>query len=380
DYGATVVRIESLQRPDFLRTSAPFKDRKPGVNRCGYFAFFNANKYSITLDLKHSKGIEVVKRFIAWADILLENFRPGVMEARGLSYDEVRKINPGIIMVRSSGMGHTGPYAKVATAGIWLTALGGLTNITGWPDRGVAQPYGVLPDFITPVLTTPVMLAALDHKRKTGEGECIDISQFETTIQFIAPLMLDFLVNNNQGGRRGNEHSYACPHGAYCCKGQDRWCAIAVFNDEEWKAFGDVLDNPRWLNDAKFATLYGRKEHEDELNKLVEEWTVNFSAEEVMTLLQSAGVAAGVIKDPRDIYFDPQLRQREHFWPIQHEELDYFYHLGQASKLSQTPAKHWRPAPCLGEHTEYVCTKILGMADTEFIELDQSGAFFSGRS
>ena len=186
--------------------------------------------------------------------------------------------------------------------------------------------------------------------------------------------MLDYTFNRRQVGRQGNSCGYACPHGVFCCKGEDRWCAIAVLSDQEWQSFCRLC-NPEWSRDPRFSTLWERKKNEDELNRLIEAWTLNFTAEEVMIQMQANGIAAGVVQNARDLRFDPQLKERGYFWNMDHPVLGFFPHLGQPSTLSETPAKARMPASCLGQHTEHVCTQMLGMSDDEFLELYQAGVF-----
>lgn len=375
DHGAAVVRIEAVDRPCILRTSPPFKDRKPGHNRAGYFAWYNPNKYSICLNLNKPEGREVAQRLVAWADIVVEAFSPGTMERWGLSYEELRKTKPDIIMLSTSSQGQNGHFAKFSSLGIPLVGLIGFSQFLGWPDHGPLPFPMAYSDTVTPRFAAAALIAALIYRHKTGEGQYIDIAQTEASLQFLAPMLLDYTVNKREGQMLGNSSPYAAPHGIYRCKGEDRWCAIAVFTDEEWQGLCGVLSNPAWTKEAKFATLLGRKENEAELNELIEAWTRNYTAVEVMTKLQTAGVAAGVVSNARDLYEDPQLEERGLFWKTEHKELGQFTSLGQAFRLSKTPAKLYRPAPLVGEHIEYVCTELLGMSDKEFVQLWQSGIF-----
>ncbi len=374
-YGATVVRIESSQRPDALRTSGPFKDGKPGVDRSANYAFYNANKYSISLDLNNPHGSEVARRLIAWADVVAENFAPGVMERRGFSYEEIIKIKPDIIMVRTSNQGQKGsPQGRQPGFGQHLVGLCGFGYYSGWPDRdplGFGMAYT---DMISPRFGVAALIAALDYRRRTGRGQVLDMSQLETAIHFLAPQVLDFNVNRRLGGRVGNVDPYAAPHGAFPCKGDDTWCAIAIFTDEQWDSFSRLVDRP-WTKDPKFSTLFNRKMNEDELEQLVSEWTSNLSAEQLMHLMQDAAIPAGVVQGAEDVINDPQLKLRGSFWTMEHKELGSCTHLGRHFTLSKTPAEPERPAPCLGEHTEYVCSKILGMSDEEFVRLVSLHAF-----
>jgi len=376
-HGAEVIRIESSTRPDEIRGIEPFKDGIPGINRSGCFANYNSNKYGITLNLNHPKGVEVARRIVAWADIVVENFTPGTMRRKwGLGYEGIRKIKADSIMVSTSPLGQTGPEAQQAGFGLELVSRGGFTQFVGWPDQeavGIGgYPYT---DTVTPPIAVIAIMAALEYRRRTGKGQYIDLSQHEVAVQHLAPALLDYTVNGREGGRIGNHHPYAAPHGVYRCQGDDRWCTIAVFTDDEWEAFCKVIGKPTWTGDPKFATLLARKENEEELDRLVEDWTVNFPPKEVMNKIQAAGVAAGVVQSGKDLIEDPQLKHRHHFWYLNHPEMGLCAYDGPPFKLSETPAELRMPAPCLGEHTEYVCTQILGMSDQEFIGLLTEGVF-----
>jgi crotonobetainyl-CoA:carnitine CoA-transferase CaiB-like acyl-CoA transferase len=376
DYGATVIRVETSKRPCTLRISAPYKDDKPGLDRSGYFNHFNANIFSLALNMEHPQALEVARRLVAESDVVMENFTPGVMEGWGLGYEELKKVKPDIIMLRQSGFGSWGPYAQQPAFGMILAAMAGLPNFIGWPDGG-PLPVGVsaYTDCISPRFAAAALITALDYRNKTGKGQLLDLSQFETTLYFIMPAILEYISSGREPQRVGNSHPYAVPHGVYPCKGDDRWCTIAVFGDEQWASLCQVIGRTEYIEDPRFSTLPGRKQNEDEINRLISGWTINFTPEEVMTKMQSAGVPAGVVKNAADIYEDPQLRQRNLFWPLNHPDIGLFTNLGQGFELSKTAARAYMPSPRLGEHTEYVCTKILGMTDEEFVELVGAGVF-----
>ncbi|MFC1978246.1 CoA transferase, partial [Chloroflexota bacterium] len=367
DYGAEVIKIESSTRPDPSRPLGPFKDGIPGLNR-GNANQWNTSKLSVALNLAHPRGVEVAKRLVAWADVVVENFAGGTMKRMGLGYEELKKVKPDIIMLSACMQGQTGPHANHPGLGAHLTALSGFCHITGWPDREPPD-LGVYTDFIVPRFNTLAILAALDYRRRTGRGQYLDMSQYESSIHFMAPLILDYVVNQRVAVRMGNRSDYAAPHGAYRCRGGDRWCAIAVFTDEEWGSFGKIVGNPAWTNDLKFATLLARKRNEDELDRLVEEWTIDYSAEEVMSMMQAAGVAAGVVETGEDLLeHDPQLRHRHFFWELDHPEIGKYRAAGPAFVLSKSP-REVRRAPLLGEHSEYVLKELLGTSDEEIAEL-----------
>jgi len=203
----------------------------------------------------------------------------------------------------------------------------------------------------------------------------IDVSMLEAATQFLTPLLLNYTVNGEEGMRKGNRCDYAAPNGVYPCQGDDRWCAISVITEEDWSSFCKAMGSAPWTKKPKFSSLSLRKENEDELDQLVSEWTVSFTAEEVMDILQRHGVAAGVVKNPRDLVQDPQLIARNTFWELAHTELGNYLHLGELFRLPLTPAAGERAAPCLGEHTDCVCHELLNMPEEEFTELLLDGVF-----
>jgi benzylsuccinate CoA-transferase BbsF subunit len=374
DYGATVIRVETSTRPCATRTSSPFKDGKPGLNRSGYFNHFSANMMSLSLNMSHPLAIGLAKELIALADVVMENHTPRVMDRWGLGYEELKKIKPDIIMVRQNGFGSDGPYRNLAAFGMTLAAIAGIPDFIGWPDRGpLPVGVGAYTDCISPRFASAALIAALDYRDRTGKGQLLDFSQFETAIYFVLPGVLDYAVNGREPMRNGNACAYAVPHNVYPCKGKDRWCTIAVFNDEQWAQLCRVLGKPEYVHDTRFNTLLHRKENEKEVDAFVESWTINLTPEEVMAQLQDAGVPAGVVENAADIYSDPQLRHRNLFWPMDHSEMGSFTHLGASFELSKTRAQAYMPSPCLGEHNEYILTKILGKTDEEFLELLQTG-------
>jgi len=375
DYGAEVVHIESRTRPDQYRLYPPFKDNKPGINRGYDFAIYSHNKYGITLNLRHPKGVEVAKRIVKnWANVVTENFTPGVMGRLGVDYEELRKIKPDIIMLSTCNLGQTGPHAVHPGMGSHLTHLSGFTHLSGWPDRDPLILYGPYIDFIGVVYGTIALVAALEYRRQTGKGQLIDVAQFETGIQFLIPALLDYAVNGCIQGRKGNRCDYAAPHGVYPCQGEDRWCIITVFTDEEWRNLCRVMGDPDWTNDPKLATLLGRKRNEEELDRLVGEWTSNFTAEEVMAKLQAVGVEAAVVKNPQDMYDDPHLKR--YLWAeMEHAEIGKYHLQLPPFKLSKVPSQLRMSGPLLGEHNDYVYTNLAGFSQEEYEQLQQEGVF-----
>ncbi len=369
DHGADVIRIESYARPDNLRSISPMKDGISGINRSATFARYNTNKFGVCLNLKKPKALAVAKRIVAWADIVLENFTPGVMDRLGLGYEELCRVKPDIIMLSLPLLGGSGPLARHPGLGVQLSDLIGFGNITGWPDREPSTPAGAYTDFISPYFAVSTLMAALDYRRRTGKGQYIEISQFEAGIHFMAPVMLDWVVNGREPVRKGNRCDYASPHGVYRCLGHERWCAIAVFTDDEWGGLCRVIGNPALSEDSRFNTLTGRLQHSEEIDRLIEKWTTTQTAEDVMLKMQKAGVPAGVALNGRDLFDNPQLNDRGFYKGLTHAEMGYHHYPSAPFRFNRTPCEPERPAPCLGQDNEYVCRQILGMEDEEFVQL-----------
>ena len=376
EYGATVVRVESSKRPETLRRAAPFTGGIPGVNRSGYFANYNANKYGITIDMRHPRAKDLVLRIAAWADVVTENFTPGTMEDWGLGYAQLKEVNPKIVMFSTSMLGRGGPMEKQPGFGPVLSSLAGLTHITGWPDRDPVNPYGAYTDFIGPKFAVASILAGLDHARRTGEGIHLDMSQLETSLHFTAPLMLDQAVNGHGQARRGNRDPDGAPHGVYPCLGEERWIAIGCFSSQEWHALAGVIRRlgEGWAEEERFATFEARKKNEDDLDQLMAGWTSGWDSLELMHTLQAAGVGAGVVNDTRDLFSDAQLKHRGHFVFLEHPEMGVYATERSEMELSLTPGSLDRPAPLLGQHTHEALTQIIGLSEEEYQSLQEDGA------
>jgi len=287
EHGATVVRVESHKRPDMLRVSPPFRDGISGIDRSGYWAQYNSNKYGMSLDLSQPKGREVAKRLVSWADVIGESMTPGSMAKLGLSYDDCRRIKPDIIYYSTTQMGQTGPYSNFGAYGNVGAAYCGYSEFTGWPDRPPALISNAYPNFVAPWYLCAVVVAALDYRHRTGKGIYLDQSQNEVGVAFWGPGFLDYTVNGRIATRLGNRDPFMSPHGAFPCQGEDQWIAIAVTCDAQWHALRTVMGDPEWARDSRFATLTIRKENEDELESHISAWTQGYIADQLMTELQA---------------------------------------------------------------------------------------------
>ncbi|MFC1991761.1 CaiB/BaiF CoA transferase family protein [Chloroflexota bacterium] len=327
-------------------------------------------KLSVSINFTSPKGLELAHNLIAKSDIVVESLAGGTLTRRGLGYEDLKKIKPDIIMLSSCMQGQTGPHSSHGTSGHKLSALSGFNHLTGWPDRQPAF-VGTYTDFVAPRYNIMAIMAALDYRRRTGKGQYLDMSALEAGIQFIGPLILDYAANKRVANREGNKYAYAAPHNAYRCIGEDRWCAIAVFTDEEWQSCCEVIGNPELTNDPRFATLSARKENEEELDRLINEWTIKHTPSAVMTLMQVAGVAAGIVENVEDqMEHDPHLKHRHFFWEVeQPEEWQQPPPLDPDYRLSL----RIRQGPSLGEHNDYVFKNVLGMSDDKITELVNEG-------
>jgi len=494
-YGAEVIKLESRSHPDLWRGMGgggrrgammmgmgitPPKPFNPWMNSGSPYGYWNTGKMSVALDLTKPRGLELAKQLVVRADLVVENFAGGVAERMGVGYEALKKVKPDIIMISSCMQGQTGPHSRHPGYGTQLVNLSGLSGISGWPDRDPSA-IGPYTDYTAPQYSILAIMAALDYRRRTGKGQYIDLSQYESTVHLMAPLLLDNQANERISIRMGNKSAdmvphnvypckrthvnrwiamgvytdeewqsfceligslpwtkdpkfstlkarreneeeldklveawtleqlpedierrfqnaevpvpvaivknkdefyghqpqikdrspYAAPHGVYQCRWEDRWCAIAVATNEEWNSFCQVIGNPKWTKDPRFATFDARKENEEELDKLIGKWTIRRSPKKVMEMMQAAGVAAGVLSTGEDMLeHDDQLKHRQYWQRLEHTEIGEGVYYGATPSfiMSKCPWEVTR-APLMGEHNEYVLKEILGKSDEEINEL-----------
>jgi benzylsuccinate CoA-transferase BbsF subunit len=374
DMGADVIKIESSTRLDSLRLAGPYKDGRAGVNRSGYFADRNSSKRGITLDMKHPQALGVIRRLIERSDIVANNFAAGVMEKFGLGYEDVRRMRPDAIYLAMSMQGSQGPQRDFRGTGSSIAALTGILDLSGLPDRVPAGTGTNYPDHLpNPTHAAFAVLAALRHRRRTGEGQYIDFAQTEPMLSLMGPTFLDLTVNGRLQARRGNDHPWAAPHGVYPCAGEDRWIAITVMRDAQWAALVEAMGRPAWALEARWATLPERHRHRQELGDLLGAWTAGQEAQALMRDLQARGVPAGAVQDARDVtQADPQLRHRGHWVRLPHAEMGDSIYNNLPFRFSRTPVQPARAAPMLGEHTREVLGDLLGFTEAEIADLDSA--------
>ncbi len=377
DFGAEVIKVESFARLEPGRRDATMSvDGDISPDRSLLYARYNQNKLGALLNLKHPKGVALAKRLVSLGDVVIENFTVGVMSRLGLGYEDLRKVKQDIIMVSGSFGGQTGPYRDFRAQGFVLAALQGIDDLTGWPDRGPCSPASAFGDHYIPFMYAIQIMAALEYRRQTGNGQFIDGSSFEGCLDVLDTAITDYGVNGRVLRRRGNRHPAAAPHGVYRCQGDERWCAIAVFNDAEWQSFCRVLGNPAWTDDARFSTLLARLENVDALERLVETYTRERKAEDLALALQQAGIAATIVSNIKDLHEDPQLMHRQHFWAPEEPGMEPYTFEAPSARLSQTPARLQRRHPLLGEHNDYVYGELLGLDPEEYARLVEEKVIF----
>ncbi|MBI1885953.1 MAG: CoA transferase [Chloroflexi bacterium] len=386
--GAEVIRIETTKRIDVLRMLPPWAEGQPGPNRAGYFNQYNQGKRSIQLDLTQPEGAELAKRIVAMSDIAVENFAAGVLERLGLGYEALRQVKPDIIMISLSGYGQTGPESTYVSYGPAQVPLAGLSTLTGYTDMDrpghVGMSYG---DPNAGLHGAFAVLAALWHRERTGRGQYIDMSQWESTMAVIGDAILGQSMNGEQPPLVGNRDPLMAPHGVFRCGPatgdlppgvlpEDRWVSIACGSDDEWRRLCEAMGRPEVADDARFRTMAGRKANEDDLEGIVEEWTSQHDPFEVSEKLQQARVAAFPPLANFQLGEDPNLNAGGFFVEKEHPEVGIRKHAGIPWRMSETPCQVWRAAPTLGQDNDYVFGELLGRSAEEIGALKQRQVIF----
>jgi len=341
-------------------------------NRFAYYNEVNRNKYAITLNLNRPLGATVFKRLVKVSDAVVENFSPRVMANFGLDYPVLQEVNPGIIMVSISGYGNDGPYRDYVAYGGGIEAMTGLSRLTAYPDSGPLVAGVAYADATAGLHAAFAVLAALRHRRRTGRGQHIDLSLREALAPLLSESIMDYAMNQRAAKAMGNRHPTML-QGCYRCQGDDNWIAIAIPSDEEWRSLCRTLGNPPWAGDARFSKGSHRRQNQDEIDRLIEERMLHYEHRHLMGLLQQAGVKAGAVLNVAELMADSHLRQRGFFQPLSHPEAGTHLYPGVAWKMSRTPGSLRRPAPCFGEHNEYVFAQLLGMSAEEISQLAAEG-------
>jgi benzylsuccinate CoA-transferase BbsF subunit len=375
NFGAKVVHVESMDRPDGFRLQyPPFAGNRPGLNRGGCFSFFNDSKYGVTVDLKKPDGIALAKRLAAWCDLMVENMRPGVMDRLGLGFAELAKINPKLVMLSTCNMGQTGPRADQPGFGSQLSALAGMCGMTGLPEGPPMLLYGPYIDYVASSLGASAALAAVIGSRNSGKGVHIDLSQYESGLMFMAGALHDYFANGNVAERCGNEDRDAVPHGAYPCR-DDQWVTLSCWSDADFAALARAMEKTGLADDRRFATAAARRAHAKELETIVSTWTQTRNADDVANALQAVGVAAYPVVTIAGLFADPQLMARGQWRVRRHPEMGDQAYCFPPFDLEEMPGDIVAPAFCLGADNEFVFRDLVGLTETEFENYRKTGVF-----
>ena len=336
------------------------------------FDAVNVGKFGVTLDLKHPEGVGLARRLVDWADAVAENFAPRAMRGFGLDYGSLAPDHPDLVMVSSCLQGQTGPHKDYPGFGGQGSALSGYNLLTGWPDREPVGPFGTITDSLAPRFVATALAAGLLHLRRTGRGVHLDVSQVEAAVFSLTPWVLDYDVNGHTGTRQGNRSERFVPHGAFPCRGDDRYVAIACWDDTDWRRLAAVMGlEPSTV--AALDTVDARRARIDEVEALVSDWTAQQDAPIVALTLQDVGVEAVPVADFVDVAADEQLLHRGHFVTLEHPCMGPCGYERNGFRLSDADAGYERASPGLGEHTEWVLGEILGLDATERARLSDEG-------
>jgi benzylsuccinate CoA-transferase BbsF subunit len=370
-HGATVIKIESNSHLDAGRASTPFAGR-PSRNRSGFFDQHNAGKQSVTINLQRPEGRALARRLALACDVVNENFAPGVMDRLGLGYKELSAERPELVMVSQSMQGQTGPHAGHPGFGTTLQGLVGLCHLTGWPDRepvGTGEPYT---DTVAPILAGTALMAALAYRRRTGRGTHVDLSQFEALAHVLAPALLHVQVSDEPHVRRGNAGWSRAPEGVYPCSGRDRWCAISVNTDEQWRSLAALIGFSADLPPDR-QDLAWRRANLEAIERSISAWTSTRDPLAAQAALQAAGVPGYIVANAHDLVVDHQLRARGHFVPREHPAMGEHEYELPPFRLKEHAVVVAR-SPLIGEHTDAVLTGLLGMSEAEIVAAREAGA------
>ncbi|HEX6512194.1 MAG TPA: CoA transferase [Chloroflexota bacterium] len=367
--GAEVIKIESRHGGlDNFRFFGSGDD----LDRAPRFLESNCNVHSALINLKDSTGVRLTKELIAKSDVVLDNFRPDVMDRLGLGPEALRQIKPDIIVLRMPGFGLSGPKYWYGTWGSTLTAFSGVTCL--WNHPGQPRPVGsqgVYPDYLAAAMVPASIIAALIRRQTTGEGSLLELAQVEATAYILGVSLLEAAVNSREPHPIGNDWPYAAPHNCYPCLGEDRWCVIAVETDEQWRTVAGILGRPELAEDPRYATLPARRRHLAELDALVSAWTREREAHAIMHQLQQAGVPAGVVQSGEDLFHDLHLRERGFISGIEHPTAGHIplpvvpVHVDGGIDPPRCP-------DMLDAHTEYVICGLLGYSGEQLAEWRQT--------
>jgi len=393
DLGAEIIRVENIYKfnpgagsrggwPKLTKEQnmrlqphvGAYPNREPGdkpFNQHPFFFNVLRNKRSMTLDIRRPEGREILEKLIKISDVVIENNVSETAEKLGLTYEKLKQIKPDIIVVRMPAYGITGPYANRRSWGVHIEDLIGHNLLRTYRDMdssGNGQVFAS--DYVGGAMGAFAVMGALRYRRRTGKGQMVEIAQAEAAMMCFGEALMDYSMNKRVAESVGNRDIHGgAPYGTYRCRGEDRWVNISVTSEEEWQGFCRALGDPEWTRDERFADALSRYQNQDELDKHVEEWTVDHDHYAVMHLLQAHGVPAGPLMDARDFFNDPHWKERDWFEEVTHQQVGTRLLPGVFAKFAKTPIHIRRPPVMLGEDNEYVYKELLKVSDEEYEDL-----------
>ncbi|WHH61152.1 CoA transferase [Petroclostridium sp. X23] len=367
DMGADVIKIEMVNKGDDSRQFGPFLN-----GESSYYMNLNRNKKGITLNLKNPKGKEIFIEMVKKADIVMENYRPGTMEKLGLGYEDLKKINPGIIYACVSGFGHYGPYKNRAGYDIIGQAISGLMSTTGQADGEPTRTGTAMSDVLAGLSVTTGTLSALHYKDKTGIGQKVDVSLVDATVASMEIINQIYLVEGRIPERIGNRYESCYPYDSFRAK--DGSIVIGAANDKLWSNVCNLMGRPELATCEDFDKNFKRVQRHAEVKKIVEEWTVQHSIDDLVEALLEAGVPVAPINTIDRVVKDPHIAgAREMFVDVEHPKAGKMKITGCHIKLSETKPLVKTPAPLLGEHNKEVYSEFMGFDEKEITTMIEEG-------
>ena len=383
DMGAEIIKMESLSVYDSHRGPvnpakgiAAYPDGEPGDepwNRNGWFNCLHMSKYGVTLELTKDEGRRVFERLVSISDVVIENFRQGSLERLGYTYEELRRHRPDLIYVSMPAFGNTGPWKGYLGYGIGQEQLSGMAHMTGYRGEGPMKSGINHGDPITGSHAAGILMAALRHRRRTGKGMYIDVSQQESSVALMGPEVLAYQMTGQEPERRGNRSGWYAPANSYRCAGEDRWVTIAATNQDQWRSLAQAMDADGLADDPRFDTNEARRENHDDLDRIISEWTIGLEAYDLTRKLQRLGVPAGPVLRGPDLLQDAHYKDRGTFVTVDHPQVGPKQYPGIPWKMSATPGVVRWPSPTLGQHNREVYGELLGLNGLEIDQLDQTG-------
>lgn len=375
DLGAEVIKVEEPARGLQTRSDMPRREGAPDRpwNRLSNFNELNRGKLSLALDVATAEGREIFLRLAGISDIVVENWSPRVVGNLGIDYAQARRYREDIIYLSMPAFGKTGPYADMRSYGPGIDAMSGLSHLTGYLDGPPLKPGNFYCDQNAGLHAAFAAMAALYHRRMTGEGQYIELPMLEGEIQVFGEALMDVALNGREPARLGNRHPSIAPHGVYPCRGDDKWVTIVAANDVQWHALCRTIGRDELARDPRFADPVARWRHQDELDAIIGAWTSERDNHEVQRLLQAAGVSAAAALMPGEMFEDPHIEARGLFEFVEHPDAGPFPHTRVAFKLSDTPAPIASSGPPFAEANEYVLRDLLKLTEQEVARLRETG-------